>query len=520
MIRSRAPPSYGIAPTFVNGDICHDWRTSVVLEVPLRDIIMLLESTVIGQPVVETGNDPVEKKVNTQATGLPLAQGMSLSYWLQGVRNNPLLDHRSTETLPATADIVIIGSGITGSLAALRLLESPNPPTSVVVLEARELCSAATGRNAGHCKPDQYRGFAKYKAEHGEEQALKQETWEKLTAFVKDEGVDCDLCIAKTVGHGQASCPDDQIDVHMTEKLAAEAAAVFQAYKKAGGKVDHITVIEDAKEAERSTYAWDAATLYPWKLVAHITQKALALGLNLQTWTPVTGVVESTKAGQWTVKTARGDITTPTVVHATNAYAGYLLPEVKGSIRPTPHMCNKVIPPTSFSGSKGLKNSYAVVYPGGMFSVNPRANSDGIVLVGGSNPNNYKLLDYVAEDPTRRTDDSLTDFEPVTDAVKDLTQHGFGCSAVQARYDYAWSGIIGRSADSVPFVGAVPGRPGQWMCAGHNGHGMARIFTVAPALVKLMQGASWSDIGIPECFQVTKERLDKWREATLPAYAA
>jgi hypothetical protein len=63
-----------------------------------------------------------------------------------------------------------------------------------VVLEAREFCSGATGRNAGHCKPDvvsahafylpffslsfgpvppQFRGFTKYEALHGAEQALK-----------------------------------------------------------------------------------------------------------------------------------------------------------------------------------------------------------------------------------------------------------------------------------------------------------------------------------------------------------
>lgn len=40
-------------------------------------------------------------------------------------------------------------------MTAYELLNSFNPPKSIVMLEARELCSAATGRNAGHCKPDQ-----------------------------------------------------------------------------------------------------------------------------------------------------------------------------------------------------------------------------------------------------------------------------------------------------------------------------------------------------------------------------
>lgn len=42
----------------------------------------------------------------------PLPTGMSLSYWLQGVRASPFLDHRTTEALPKTAEVVIIGAGV------------------------------------------------------------------------------------------------------------------------------------------------------------------------------------------------------------------------------------------------------------------------------------------------------------------------------------------------------------------------------------------------------------------------
>jgi hypothetical protein len=44
-------------------------------------------------------------------TGFPKQGGQSLSYWLQQVRCDPLVDHRMTEILPAEADTVIIGSG-------------------------------------------------------------------------------------------------------------------------------------------------------------------------------------------------------------------------------------------------------------------------------------------------------------------------------------------------------------------------------------------------------------------------
>ena len=63
-------------------------------------------------PVGGEGMKDSEKRVPQRDVGLPLEDGMCLSYWLQGVRNNPLLDHRTTEHLLSHADVVIIGSGV------------------------------------------------------------------------------------------------------------------------------------------------------------------------------------------------------------------------------------------------------------------------------------------------------------------------------------------------------------------------------------------------------------------------
>lgn len=58
-----------------------------------------------------------------------------------------LLGHRTTEDLPTEADIVIVGSGITGTSAARYLTEDERANgKSIVVLEAREACWGATGR--------------------------------------------------------------------------------------------------------------------------------------------------------------------------------------------------------------------------------------------------------------------------------------------------------------------------------------------------------------------------------------
>lgn len=87
--------------------------------------------------------------------------------------------------------------------------------------------------------------------------------------------------------------------------------------------------------------------------------------------------------------------------------------------------CDKVIPPSCASGSKALQNSYAVVYPTGVYTINPRCTADGVLLFGGSAPNQKYLLDYIEEDERRRTDDSLINFGKVTDAVEMLARNGF-----------------------------------------------------------------------------------------------
>lgn len=66
----------------------------------------------VGNEAVAAQVDEAEACIPASTKTFPLAEGMSLSYWLQGVRSNPLLDHRSSEEIPAEADVVIIGSGV------------------------------------------------------------------------------------------------------------------------------------------------------------------------------------------------------------------------------------------------------------------------------------------------------------------------------------------------------------------------------------------------------------------------
>jgi len=75
--------------------------------------------------------------------GLPRSKP-TISYWQDPP--DEIADLRSTVDLPNVADIVVIGSGISGSCISNTLLQVL-PGSKVVMLEARQAASGASGRN-------------------------------------------------------------------------------------------------------------------------------------------------------------------------------------------------------------------------------------------------------------------------------------------------------------------------------------------------------------------------------------
>ena len=74
------------------------------------------------------------------------------SFWR--AKLHKLDSHQSTEDLPPTSDIVVVGAGFAGASIVHHLLsksrDSSQKP-SILILEARGACSGATGRNGGQC---------------------------------------------------------------------------------------------------------------------------------------------------------------------------------------------------------------------------------------------------------------------------------------------------------------------------------------------------------------------------------
>jgi hypothetical protein len=81
----------------------------------------------------------------SQDPGQPSARPTE-SFWQ--IPPHPELSTKQSLILPETADVISIGSGMTAASIAHHLL-SNDSRINVIVLEARTLCSGATGRNGG-----------------------------------------------------------------------------------------------------------------------------------------------------------------------------------------------------------------------------------------------------------------------------------------------------------------------------------------------------------------------------------
>jgi FAD dependent oxidoreductase len=95
-------------------------------------------------------NPPSPSKMDlTKDPGLPRSNPLPSS-WL--IPADSLAKYQSSESLPSdVVDVVIIGSGFSGASVAWHLLHGDGEPRtkylSCVMLEARDVCSGATGRN-------------------------------------------------------------------------------------------------------------------------------------------------------------------------------------------------------------------------------------------------------------------------------------------------------------------------------------------------------------------------------------
>ncbi|KAJ9669435.1 hypothetical protein H2201_000302 [Coniosporium apollinis] len=388
-------------------------------------------------------------------------------------------DLRSTEELPSSADYVIVGGGISGAMIAWNLLEK-SKDARVVMLEARGAVSGATGRND----------------------------------IVYD---------AQTFDAGVKAI--NMMKGNLTSEECLDGCGQYRIYgPEEAAERFHVDIEGYNGEKVAGAFEYEAGSISAYKFTSNILQCCLDRGLNLQTHTPVLGIIPcaapdqqdhtSSPPPRWLIQTARGTIATPNVILATNGYTAHLLPTLQSLIVPLRGQITAQRPGTRLPQGGCLSTTFSFIYKTGYEYMITRPQTTpfpGDIIIGGGLgrlPPDAEVGEYGTCD-----DSSLN--PQLSRYLRDCTKAYFGShwgkDDPAGRVRKEWTGIMGVTGDGLPFVGQVPDADGLWVSAGFNGHGMVLALKCAEALVGMMLGEEISD-WFPDCFRISQERVERLRE--------
>ncbi|RYP16151.1 hypothetical protein DL765_005288 [Monosporascus sp. GIB2] len=479
------------------------------------------------------------------APGLPVPNPTP-SYWLADPPYPELVDIRSPQ-LPAEADVVIIGSGITGAAVARSVLSvlserrrkdatitadaphpDPNPEQNIVVLEARTLCSGATGRNGGHIKPSPYEAFAQQRRA-----GLPPERAAELARFqVAHVRTLTELC-AREGWDALAECREvETVDLYLDE---GDRDAAFAEVRELGRWAPELEMhMWDAAEAQevnncvKGAISYTAGALWPFRFVSCVWKGLLTKyekSLSLETGTSVLSIGSQSGDGYaYEVTTNRGVVKCNHVVHATNGFATQFIPGLRGKMTGVLGTMSAQPPGDKFPDLNG-ERSWSVIYGKAFdYATQRPTTADGrpgdIMLGGGFDRSRDQGASVVGVWDDSRTEALPlahlggifpTIFEPNWGREPSPEEEG-------SRTRQAWSGVICATGDLLPFVGRLDPRltsrperagakahvnaessgcaaqPGEWISAGYSGDGMVWAWLSGMALGIMISGGETEDL--------------------------
>ncbi|CAN8104099.1 unnamed protein product [Discula destructiva] len=493
--------------------------------------------------------------------GLPVRNPTS-AFWQDAPPHPELVDIHSPAGPPLTADIVIVGSGITAAAIARTVLrelarkgelsggreqqqqqqqqqhekktEEVDDASGrrswvrVLVLEARQLCSGATGRNGGHIKASPHELFHRLVHSSGMEPAraarlcaMQTSHVQILKEVVQAEGLGAvsEFREVQTVD----LAVDEATDRNMKDQMSAYLPHQPPGYKMVAHTGEEARRLFGATEQVVGAVEYPAGALWPYRFVTALWRTLLDQfpgGLTMETGTAVKSVEASQSSDfPYTLTTTKGQIHARHVVHATNGLASHLVPALRGKALGV--LCHMTAqrPGQDFATNSRNdgKQSWSIIYPHGFDYITqrpalPNSEGGGELMIGGGLFQSSKQ----GTDMFGVYDDGKTDAMTLMHLEGAMpTVFKWGAETPARRVIKAWSGIVGFSGDSLPLVGRLDARitkrqvksggkaggkagsvppPGEWIAAYFCGDGMVWAWLCGTAVGLMLAGSEHEDL--------------------------
>ncbi|GMM30955.1 hypothetical protein DAMA08_037000 [Martiniozyma asiatica (nom. inval.)] len=385
----------------------------------------------------------------------------SKSFWIEEGPST-LKSHRTTPKLPVEADVVIVGAGLSGTSVAHNLLYSKDKKFkgSILMLDARDVSSCASGRNGGHIRSYYHEHQHYFNQNYSQEIAAEIAIYEhnekeKIKSLVNELGIDCNY----------------------------EDRSACQTYDEP----------DTLPERLRDFYCYQSNPFIPESIKKQVTIH----------WVTSVTRVKGLDEIKWIVDTPRGKVITSHVVFATNAYTKSILPEFRDHILPVKGVVSHFKTPNqlphNYYHTRTIESDYVTSQPG------------SIIAGGGKStylhyPTSLKMINSI--------DDGFVPSEAkeyfngyVERNYKLFSQKNGG----EFPCDYIWSGVMAYTDDDFPFVGSLEnlGRDGCFILAGFTGHGMPRIWSCGEYIAQLVSGNTNDTeiVKIPQVFKLGMRML-------------
>jgi glycine/D-amino acid oxidase-like deaminating enzyme len=353
-------------------------------------------------------------------------------------------------TLPARADVVVVGGGLVGVSIALRLAEDGRAP---VVVDREGVAAGASGRNGGLLLPGTAEPYPALVARWSRPTARalwEQAEWgaRRLVERIEDLG---SACAWRPEGalHVAASVAEAAM---LREAMALLAADGFPARWMEPGELAAWAPAARPGQLQGALVHPGGGPLHSGRLVTGLAAEAARRGACFVDEANVTAL-RGTSAGV-VVETEAGAISADAVVVANNAWAGRLLPELADLITPVRGqvLASAPIAPGAIRGAWSLNEGYEYFQqlPDGRLVLGGMRWTAAGMEVGIDRPN-------VNPSIQRRLEEW---FELVFPTVGPLE--------VERR----WAGIMAWTPDRLPFIGPLGASGRLWLAAAFNGHGL------------------------------------------------